>query len=61
MRKGFISASIYLKSFEPQRFHKTLYAKNVVMLLSTSRRMRGGIADRAALPKGSNGRTLCRW
>ena len=23
--------------------------------------MRGGFADRAALPKGSNGRTLCRW
>ena len=31
------------------------------MLLSTSRTMPGGFADRAALPKGTNGRTLCRW
>ncbi|HXP88733.1 MAG TPA: HNH endonuclease [Bryobacteraceae bacterium] len=30
-------------------------------LLSTSRTMPGGVADRAALPKGANGRALCRW
>src|SRR5712692_11396664 len=23
--------------------------------------MRGGVADRGALPKGTNGRALCRW
>jgi 5-methylcytosine-specific restriction enzyme A len=28
---------------------------------STSRTMQGGAADPAALPKGPNGRTLCRW
>src|SRR6202142_2726245 len=40
---------------------KTLYAKYVVAHLSTSRTMPGGFADRAALPKGTNGRPLCRW
>ena len=59
--KVFISASIYRNSFGPQRVRKTIYAKYVVTLLSTSRTMRGGFADRAALPKGTNGRTLCRW
>ena len=29
--------------------------------LSTSRTMPGGSADPAALPKGTNGRALCRW
>jgi 5-methylcytosine-specific restriction protein A len=32
-----------------------------VALLSSSRTMPGGAADRAALPKGNNGRALCRW
>lgn len=38
---------------------KTLYPRNVVG--STSRTMPGGTADRSALPKGENGRALCRW
>jgi 5-methylcytosine-specific restriction enzyme A len=29
--------------------------------VSTSRTILGGVADRAALPKGNNGRVLCRW
>ena len=29
--------------------------------MSTSRTMPGGVADRAALAKGPNGRPLCRW
>jgi 5-methylcytosine-specific restriction protein A len=29
--------------------------------MSASRVMPGGIADRRALPRGPNGRTLCRW
>jgi 5-methylcytosine-specific restriction endonuclease McrA len=29
--------------------------------MSTTRTMPGGWADRALLPKGSNGRSLCRW
>lgn len=29
--------------------------------MSTSRTMSGGHADRDALPKGQNGRNLCRW
>jgi len=29
--------------------------------LSTSRTIPGGFANRAALPKGTNGRALCRW
>ena len=29
--------------------------------MSTARTMPGGWADRASLPKGSNGRNLCRW
>ena len=29
--------------------------------MSTSRTMPGGFADRASLPKGPAGRTLCRW
>ena len=29
--------------------------------MSTSRTMPGGVADRASLPKGTNGRLLCRW
>ncbi len=28
---------------------------------STARAMKGGRVDRAALPKGPNGRNLCRW
>ena len=40
---------------------KTIYARYVVERLSTSRTMPGGFADRSALPKGDNGRTLCRW
>jgi 5-methylcytosine-specific restriction protein A len=30
-------------------------------VLSTSRTIPGGFVDRTALPKGSNGRNLCRW
>ena len=29
--------------------------------MSTARTMPGGWADRALLPKGTNGRSLCRW
>src|SRR5436305_14311365 len=29
--------------------------------MSTSRVMPGGFADRDELPKGANGRSLCRW
>lgn len=29
--------------------------------MSTNRTMPGGWADRATLPKGANGRNLCRW
>ena len=29
--------------------------------MSTQRTMAGGVADRDALPKGPNGRCLCRW
>src|SRR5262249_44418373 len=29
--------------------------------MSTARTMPGGFADRADLPKGENGRCLCRW
>jgi hypothetical protein len=29
--------------------------------MSTSRTMSGGFADRTTLPKGTNGRSLCRW
>jgi 5-methylcytosine-specific restriction enzyme A len=29
--------------------------------MSTQRTMAGGFVDRAALPKGENGRSLCRW
>lgn len=29
--------------------------------MSTQRTMPGGFVDRAALPKGENGRNLCRW
>ena len=29
--------------------------------MSTSRTMPGGFADKASLPKGENGRVLCRW
>lgn len=29
--------------------------------MTTSRRMPGGWADRASLPKGEQGRALCRW
>ena len=29
--------------------------------MSTSRTMPGGFVDRASLPKGPNGRALCRW
>jgi 5-methylcytosine-specific restriction enzyme A len=29
--------------------------------MSTSRTMPGGFADKAGLPKGDNGRALCRW
>jgi 5-methylcytosine-specific restriction protein A len=46
---------------ETRRLIKTLYVKNVVTPVSTSRTMPGGFADRAALPKGANGRSLCRW
>lgn len=43
---------------------KTSYSYNVVAIdfqKSTSRTMPGGAADRAMLPKGANGRALCRW
>jgi 5-methylcytosine-specific restriction protein A len=40
---------------------QTVYAEYVVDLVSTSRTMLGGVADRATLPKGTNGRVLCRW
>jgi hypothetical protein len=30
-------------------------------IMSTSRTMPGGWADRSALPKGEQGRPLCRW
>lgn len=54
----FSSPPVYIACpFDP----KTIYAEYVVTLLSTSRTMRGGFADRASLPKGANGRTLCRW
>src|SRR5438128_2223511 len=29
--------------------------------MSTARTMPGGVAKRSLLPKGENGRTLCRW
>ena len=29
--------------------------------MSTVRKIKGGVADRAVLPLGPNGRTLCRW
>jgi len=50
-----------LGSWLLRRLIKTLYVKNVVMRVSTSRTMPGGFADRATLPKGAQGRTLCRW
>jgi len=40
---------------------ETLYAEDVVNTSSSSRTMPGGFADKAALPKGTNGRALCRW
>jgi hypothetical protein len=32
-----------------------------LLAMSTSRTMPGGYADRRSLPKGENGRNLCRW
>jgi len=40
---------------------KTVYADYVVTPSSSSRTMPGGIATRAALPRGDHGRALCRW
>jgi 5-methylcytosine-specific restriction endonuclease McrA len=40
---------------------KARHQNVIIGSMSTARTMAGGWADRSALPKGANGRNLCRW
>src|SRR5665213_3194341 len=47
--------------FSPILFPFCYFLKEPAARMSTKRKMPGGWADRHALPKGAEGRNLCRW